>query len=443
MRFRIIFLFFILTFSNQIIAQTRLTLEETIRLALENNHDFKQVKIENKKAEEQVREAYGSSLFPSIDGRLNYSRALKRPEFIFEAFGETQRIQVGTANSLTAGVTVEQPLFSGAMFLAVKIAETYSEISARSVKYTEAELIKRTKESYYTYLLVQELINLAELQLERAEKNLRNTQSMFDAGLASDYDVMRANLEKQNLIPQVSSAKNQLNQAANNIRLLTGLSENEEIIIEDSLEYIESELPSFEDGLYTVLNNNELVKQKELETKMQDLVASYEFTQHLPKINAFGNWQTQAQEEDDRGFGDWRYRNSITVGVELSLPIFKGFTIDSKVEQAELDLKIAQEGLSKVKKETRNQYENLRLTINSTREQINAYQVGVKEAERGYEIAVKRYESGLGTQLEIADALYQSTLAKVNLLQSIHSYIVSMAELDVLMGKTIEELTIK
>lgn len=329
------------------------------------------------------------------------------------------------------------------MFLAVKIAETFSEISTRTVKYSEAELIKKTKESYYTFLLVKELIVLAELQLERAEKNLANTKSMFNAGLASDYDVMRANLEKQNLIPQVSSAKNQLTQAANNIRLLTGISQDEEIIIEDSLEFIDNELPTFEHGLQIVLKNNELVKQKELETKMQDLVASYEFTQHLPKINAFGNWQTQAQEEDDRGFGDWRYRNSITVGVELSVPIFKGFTFDSKAEQAELDLKIAEEGLSKIKKETRNQYENLVHTINSTKEQIYAYQVGVEEAERGYEIAVKRYESGLGTQLEVTDALYQSTLAKVNLLQSIHSYIVSLADLDVLMEKTLEELTIK
>lgn len=111
MNYRFLFLSFILFFTQNVFSQTKLTLEESIRLALENNHDFKQVKIKNQIAEEQVREAYGSSLFPSIDGRVNYSRAIKRPEFIFEAFGETQRIPIGTPNSLSAGITVEQFCF--------------------------------------------------------------------------------------------------------------------------------------------------------------------------------------------------------------------------------------------------------------------------------------------------------------------------------------------
>jgi len=64
--------------------ELKLNLEESIKIALENNSDLKQIKLDYDKAKEQVWEAYGTSLFPSVDGNISYQRAIKQGVIIIE-----------------------------------------------------------------------------------------------------------------------------------------------------------------------------------------------------------------------------------------------------------------------------------------------------------------------------------------------------------------------
>ncbi len=420
-------------------AQSKLTLNNCIELALENNHDHKQIILDREKAEEQVREAYGSSLFPSIDGDVTYSRAVKRPRFIIETPFFSGSFPAGSKNTLTASVNAEQPLFTGAMFLAVNIAETFADISKKAEEYSEIELVTNVKEAYYTLLLADNLIELAEVQLERAEKNLKDAKSMYDAGLIAEYDYIKANVEYQNSIPALTETKNQFVLAENNLKLIIGKELDEKISLEGELSYSKTSGAEYDNSEQVVLSKNKMIQQMALDVEMKDLVKSYQFTEHLPKINAFANWQTQAQE-DNRAFNDWRYINSLSIGLTLKVPIFKGFTLDSKVEQAEIDYKRSREGLAGVKKAVLNQYENTVRSINKTEEQIEAYKLAKDEATKAYNMATKRFNSGLGTQLEVSDALVGLTSAEVNLLQSIHQHYVYNANLDLILGKNINEL---
>jgi outer membrane protein TolC len=417
-----------------------LNLEQAIVTALENNHDLKKAKLDFEKAEQQVREAYGTSLFPAIDGSVQYNRALKRPEFFIETPFFTGRFPSGTKNTLTSVVTAEQPLFTGAMFLAVNIAETFAEISKKTEQFSEADLIKQVKQAYYTCLLSERLIELSELQLERAEENMNEAKSMFDAGLVSEYDYIKAKVQYKNMLPTLTEAQIQKRLALNNLKILLGTELETEVVITDSLVYSKKSLPEYEIGLTNVLQRNKLLNQVELQTELQDLNASYQFTQHLPKLNAFANWQVQAQENDDRAFSDWRYINSVTVGVTLSVPIFRGWELDSKAEQAKIDYKKSLEDFLKTKKAVKNEYENSLLTIQKIEQQVNAYNDAVQEAQRGYEIASKRFETGLGSQIEVTNALVDFSQAKINYLQAVHDYYVEQANLDLLLGKSVDEI---
>jgi len=416
-------------------AQKPLTLEECVKIAIKNNHDHKQALLDRKIAEEKITEAYGTSVFPIIRGNAKYSRAIERPEFIFDINGRTQRFKMGSTNSTSASVSVEQPLFSGAMFLAIKIAKTYADISSKMVDYSEEELIAKVKQSYYTYLLSKEFVKLAESQMKRAELNRDNTKSMYKAGLVSEYDFIKANVQYKNMIPAVSRAKNQNKKAENNLKLVMGLQDETEILIKDSLSLNVLEVPKLDEGINYSYKHNKLIQQSKLNTKLKSLVSSYKFTGHLPQLNAFGNFQTQAQEEDDKPIKEWRFRNAVSVGLNLKIPIFNGFSVNSRVEQAELDYKKAIEKLNKTKDEIRNRIENTYLEIKSLLEQIDAYKAALLEAKRGYEISTKRYKNGLASQLEVLNSMVSLVSAKTNVLKSIHDYYIANAQLDLLLGK--------
>ncbi len=417
-------------------AQKSLTLEECVEIALKNNHDHKQVLLDKRIADEKITEAYGTSVFPVIRGDAKYSRAIERPEFIFDMNGQTQRFKMGSTNAASASVNIEQPLFSGAMFLAIKIAKTFAEISSKAVDYSEEELIVKVKQNYYTYLLSKEFVKLAESQKKRAELNRNNTKSMYNAGLVSEYDFIKANVQFKNMIPAVSRAKNQEKKAENNLKLILGLSDSTKIVINDSLGLTVFEETSLKKSIDFAYKHNKLIQQSKLNEKLKSLVASYNFTGHLPQLYGFGNFQTQAQEEDDKAIKDWRFRNAISVGLNLKIPIFNGFSVNSKVEQAELDHKKAIEQLNKTKDEIRNRIENTYLEIKSLLEQIDAYKAALTEAERGYEIATKRYDAGLSSQLEVLNSMVSLVNAKTNILKTIHDYYITHAQFDLLLGKS-------
>ena len=61
-----------------------LNLEDCINLAVQFNHDLKIAELEYQKAEEQVSETFGSSVFATLKGEVNYRRALKRGVIIIE-----------------------------------------------------------------------------------------------------------------------------------------------------------------------------------------------------------------------------------------------------------------------------------------------------------------------------------------------------------------------
>ena len=414
-----------------------LDLNKSIEIALANNNTYKQALYDKEIAEEQVREAYGTSLFPSIDGTVNYARALEIGEIFIERIGS---IKLGTDNTLTAGVTLEQPLFTGAMFLAVNIAKTFEDIKNRNVQYSKSELIVSVTEAYYNILLAEELINLSELNLKRAKQNLSNAETMYKAGLVSEYDQLKAKVQYQNLIPALTETKNQHRLAKNNLRMLLGLDFGEEIEVTEKLNYLPGEELSFELGKQLLEENNQLLKQIELDVNLKDLTKSYRFSEHFPKLTLTGSLQAQALDNDQRAFLDWNYSRSINVGLNLSVPIFKGFSIDSKVEQADLDLKKSKEELLKVKRQLQNQLDNNLLGIKKTKEQVAAYESAVAEAERGYEISQKRYSTGLSSQLEVTSALYDFTQAKVNYLTSVRDYYIYNAQLDHLLGNYSKQL---
>jgi outer membrane protein TolC len=411
-----------------------LDLDKALELALENNFDLVNAKLDKDIADEQVKEAYGTSLFPSIDGNVNYMRALKQGVIIIDAPGFSGSFPSGTKNTLTGSVSVEQPLFTGAMFLAVKIAKTYADFAEKGLYSTKADVKVSVEESYYNVLLAKELVKLGELNLELSKKNLDDTESMYNAGIAAEYDYLTANVQYRNLIPALTEVKNQLRIGKNNLRILLGLDLNTELIIDDSLHYSIKKAVSLDEGASLLLKRNHLIQQLEMDVKLKDLNSSYEFSKYFPELNLSGTWQAQAQENDDKSFSRWFYTNSVNVGLNLKVPIFNGFATASRVEQAEIDHKKSLAELNKTKLNLKNQLENVLLSIKKSKEQVEAYELNVEQTFRGYEIATKRFNTGLGTQLEVTDALVDFTQAKVNYLTSIRDYHVYNANLQSLLG---------
>jgi outer membrane protein TolC len=433
----ILILILVLTLSGAIVAQDTLNLDlnKSIELALKFNHDLKIARLDKQKAEEQVTEAWGSSVYPKLSGFVNYNRAIKRGEISIETPFFSGTFPQGTENTMTVGASLEQPLFTGAIFLAVKIAETYADIQDKMVDATTSEVIVDVKKAYYSVLLADEVLNLSKLNLQLAEDNLKNTESLYNAGVAPEYDYVRAKVQVKNLIPDLQQSENSLVLAKNLLKLVTGTDLSSEIIIKDSLSLKEVPVSAEEELDHILLEKNNTLLQLKLQMQLQDDNVSYQFTKHFPELYFDGSWQTEAQEDDPRPFSDWRYVNSVYVGLNLKIPIFDGFQTTSKVEQARIDFDKSKEEYDKNVKVLKNNLKDIILSIDETKKKLDSYKATIEEAELAYDISKKRYSSGVGTQLETIDAMVSLTRAKVNYYNSVYDYYILHAQLDQLLAK--------
>ena len=416
----------------------KLNLDKSIDLAIEYNHDLQIAKLEYERAEEQITEAFGTSVLPKIDGRVNYLRAIKRGQIIIDIPGFSGSFPQGTENTFTIGATLEQPLFTGGIFYATSISKVYADISRKGYYSSQADLIKDVKRAYYAYLLAERYTALSLITLQAAQDNLKNSQALYDAGLAPEYDLIRARVQVQNILPEVDQAKNAVKLAKNALSFVLGMDVEQEFVVEDSLVYKEIPVEDYSTSFQIMTNQNYTLKQLRLQIELWDKAVSYEFSKYFPELYFNGSWQTVAQENDPRSFNNWRYTNSVYVGLNLKIPIFNGLQTTSKVQQAKIDLKKAKEEFAKTDQLFRNRLDNLLLTIQETKDRISAYEANIHEAQLGYDISVKRYANGLGTQLENIDALVELTRARVNYLDAVFSYYELNAQLEALLASEVK-----
>lgn len=438
MTIRFLLLFICFTFINSFSQSINLDLQTAINLALKNNHDLKLAKLDKLKADELVTEAWGSAIFPEITGFANYRRALKRGEITIETPFFTGSFPEGTENTLSFGANLEQPLFTGAVFLAVRVAKVYAEIAEKGVFASESEVIVNVKKAYYSTLLSEEVLELSKLSVQLAENNLKDSEALYNAGLVSEYDLVRSKVQVKTLLPQVEEAQKSVILSRNLLKLVTGLDMESEIIIDDSLNYNQRMLSDFNDYKEMMLNENYRLQQLKLQINLQDDAVSYEFTKHFPELYFNAGWASTAQENDPRSFNQWRYKNAVYVGLNLRVPIFNGFQTTSRVQQAKIDLWKTEEELVRSSKLLKNKLQEITLSLNETEKKIEAYASTIDEAQLGYDLSVKRYASGLGTQLEMVDGLLSLTRAKVNYYSSVYDYHILQAELDQLLSNQSE-----
>lgn len=423
-----------LTAQQNLSNEIELNLDKSLELAEKNNYNLKLARFNKERADEQVSETWGNSVFPNISGNVRYQRAIKRGEFTIETPFFEGSFPVGTENTLSAGVTLDQPLFTGSMFLAIRIARTYAEAADLGVNATLNEIKLNVKKAYYGVLLAKEAVELAKVNYKLAEDNVRTAKSLYDAGLVNEYEYIRAKVQQSNLLPEVENAENSLTLSFNALAILLGLPLNQKIIIKDSLTFNEYNITDYE-NLLNELDKNYNLRQLELQTKLREDAVSVRVNEYFPSLNLFGNWQAEAQENDPRSFNNWRYKNAVSVGLLLKVPIFNGFQTAAKIEQAKIDHKEALEQFIFTKKILQNNLQEVLLNIINNKSKINSYKESVSEAELAYSISSNRFASGLGTQLEVLDASVSLFRAKINYLSAVYDYKVNYAKLESLINQ--------
>ena len=439
-----------------------LTLEEAVRTAVEQNPELQAARFGLQEAREQVDEAWGN-VFPSIDLNSSYTRNLSPPTSFLPAIifdpdadpDELIPVQFGADNVWAFSIDAEQTLFDAAAFIGVGAAGRYEALQEEVVRGQLHTVVTRVRTTYYQLLLSQEQERLLENSVRRVEESLEETRALAGAGLSSEYDVLRLEVELANLTPNLRRASNAVSQARRELGIelklppeeaealrvagslatmdLTDLqsntAENQEI-----LTVAEVAVAPDPNLVETALANRSDVRQLEATEDLRHTELRLQQVEYLPRISLFGSYGISAQQNGRPDFfGDPR-AYARTIGLQVTLPLFQGFQRDARIDRQRAVLEQARVQTEYARSRVTGEVRTLSEQVEESRLRALGQRLAVTQAQRGFEIARAQYREGLGSQLELTDAEVALRESEFNYAQAVYDFLVARARLDEAVG---------
>lgn len=445
-----------------LVAQEALSLDGAVRMAIRQNRDVQAARLGLDEANERVSEAW-SNVYPSLDFNASYTRNVSPtvnflPAAIFDPTAGPDdyiAVQFGADNQWQSTVSLEQPLFSAAAFIGVGAAGRYKNLQEEVVRGLTQTVVTRVRAAYYQLLLQQEQLRLIAKSVERVRDSLQETRALNRAGLASDYDVLRLEVELANLEPNLRRAENAVRQAQRQMAVELDLPEEEPVAVRGSLatmnlndlaanDAANQEVLAFagyrgagsevvDDAVRMAQELRSDLRQLSLTESLRKTEMRLEQVEYLPRVTFFGNYLISAQDNGSPNFfgrGDGQRAYGRNIGVRVSLPIFQGFRRDARVDQKRAALRQAETQTRLAEDQARVQVRNLVEQADEALLRARGQRLAVDQAQRGYEIASAQYREGLSSQLELTDAEVALRQSEFNYAQAVFDYLVARAQLD-------------
>lgn len=445
-----------LTFSFDWARGTNITLKTAVQTALKNNRDIRSAKLEVERASAAVSEAFGYAL-PSLDVTGNFSHFLQKPKMAFPdframlnnasygilfdegliPFDQSKFLPMGTKlqtfaqeNNYQAQAQITQILFNSAVLRGIGASQIYLNLSKEKLKSTVSRTVLDVKKAFYGTLLAKDLRDIAKARFDNANEHLKNIKAMRAQGLISDFQVMQAEVQVENIRPIILQLENVLQSAKNGLKILLNIEQETPIQVLGKMEYTREALPSEAELINQTRTSNLTLNTLRIKQQLDDELTAIDRGGYWPTLAAFGNYTYAGSGE---GWDLSNYTSAI-VGVSFSINLFQGGRTARKVQQDKIASQQTREQISTLSDAFTAQIKSKLNDLKRVEKLVMLMQSNINLAQRAYTIAGNRYKQGLGSELELKDADVALSQAKTNYSNAVHDFLIAKAELFDLAG---------
>ncbi len=404
----------------------KITIGDALEIALNENLNIKMANSELQRVDYLKQENW-NALLPAVNASAQYTNNIMKPVF-FSDFFPGGKMEVGSTNSYSITGTLQVPVFSMALYKNIQLSEIEIKSALESARTTKLDLIQQVKNSFYGVVMLQKSIEVLEQSFKNARESADNIKKMYEQGMASEYDKIRSDVAARNISPSLTQARNGLELAKMQLKVLMSVNINQPIEIVGDFDGYNDQIANYNwNGELNVDENSTL---KTMDIQLEKLNKTYELvlSQRLPVLAGFANYQMQMQNEEFKFNKPWA--NSFAVGLSLQVPIFNKLSVSLKEKQTKA-------GIQKLEYQRDLIKENLSLAVqNSVNEmrragvQLISDKEAVQQAQKGYEISKVRFNTGVGTVLELNDSEVALTRSKLNYNQTLFDFIKAKNEFE-------------
>ena len=407
-KYQITFIFFLLHISLCF----GLSLEKAKQLAEKNNKELKATFFEIKRIKHAYLSAVGR-LYPqiSLTGKLGSSK-YHFPEPVPEDSPSEKK-----ETMLVGKAELTQILFTGGKYLSgVVVAKKAYNALEKKYELKRQEIIYKTTELYYQLILAQKSLEIQMEALELVKQNLSQTNNMFNQGLVSEYQLLRAKLEKTKIKNNIVEGKSKVIIAKQALSNLIGEKDSNPT---DSLVAPKIEIFSLDNSIELGKKNrielflsqiNIDIDKKKLEITKKEFIPNFALSASYQKYSTNDKFSVETNN-----FGD-----VYEVGITFHLPLVTGFSKLHNIAGARNKLLTSGIEHESLEQQIALQIKNAYYEIKKSEENYTANKQNVELADKAYEIAKARYSTGISNQLELFDAQFQKNSARLQFENSVY-----------------------
>ncbi|MCZ6675534.1 MAG: TolC family protein, partial [Verrucomicrobia bacterium] len=294
------------------------------------------------------------------------------------------------------------------------------------------------KTRFYNVLLARESIGVQEQNIELLDQQLQDAKNRFDAGAVSQFEVLRAEVERANAQPELIRARNAFRIAIEELRQTMGffgVPEDIDTVPEfvGDLDFSPINLDLVRALEIAKLNRPEL-QQLELIVGAREQGIIIERSGKLPDLDLVGSYQfnkSALSSSFNRALDGW------TIGLQSSWAIFDGKETDGRIRQAQSQLEQSRLDLGEATLQVEVEVRRALHDIQQAEELSQASAKVIDQAVESLRLANERYAAGGGTQLDVLQTQVALTESRLNQLEAYHSYKTAEASLAKALGNAI------
>lgn len=415
-------------------AQTmNLTLDQAVEIALSDNPTVKIADMEIQRYDYVKQQAWGN-LLPQISASGQYSRSVVKSEM-------RGGISFGADNTFAFTGDVSLPLFAPQIYRTLKLNKAQLATAVESARATRIDLVAAVKVAFYNVLLAEQSLEVLKESERTVQQTVDETQLKYDNGLASEYDLLTAQVQLSNLKPTILQTEQAIGVAKLSLKMYLSLPEEVEVSVVGELNQMRDMVFAGTD-LTTDISENSSLKQLDLQTETLKRQLKVANASRLPVLAAFGQVSFTGNDMDALSFFGaaeppkykFFWTHPISVGVSLSVPIFSGLTKSAQSRSIKNQIMQLESQRDYVAQQIDVQVRNSISSVLTAREKMFSQETTMKQAEKAFNISETRYNAGAGTMLELNMARLNLTQSRLNFSQAIFDYLSSKAEYDKIIG---------
>jgi len=412
------------------------SLDQCVDFAQKNNVQVKNALL-SVQVQAQTNREIAAAALPTITASTNLVDYTQIPTSLLPAqifggqAGTFIPVQFGTKFNATYGANLQQLLFDGQVFIALRARATSMDLQRKNAALTQENIKANIYKIYYQLSASKTQLNILDANITRLKTLARDAQIMYKNGFAEKLDVDKVNVQLNNLETEKLKANNSVAIGYMGLKMLMGMPVKDSLVLTDVIneKSLTNDILTETDFQYNVRKDfqylNTVKKMNQFNVKRYQL-------SNLPTISMTGSYSKNAQRSQFDFFEGGNWFPTSLINFNISLPLFNGFATDARIKRTKIELKQTENQIEALKNSIDNEMNQAKLNYMSSVATVQFQKKNMELAESVYQQTKKKFEAGTGSNTEISaaqadlvsaqnnymNALYADLIAKVDLLKA-------------------------